>query len=344
MRLDAFDFEVPPERIAQHPVTPRDAARLLDLTGGGLADRQMLDLPSRLAPGDLMIVNDTKVLPTRLTGRRREAKIEVTLVKALSDSEWQAFARPARKLTAGDEIRFAETLGATVIEKRDGGEIDLRFDLSGVALRDALVEYGAMPLPPYIARRQGPEAEDRERYQTVFARQEGAVAAPTAGLHFTERLLAALADRGVGLKRVTLHVGAGTFLPIRAEVIEEHRMHAEWCCIDAGTVAAIEETKRAGGRVLAIGTTAMRTLESAARDGRLKPFSGETDLFITPGFRFNVVDLLLTNFHLPKSTLFILVSAFAGLERMRSAYAHAIEAGYRFYSYGDASLLEREPS
>lgn len=341
MKVDLFDFELPRELIAAHPARPRDAARLLVVRTDRIEDRIVHELPDMLRPGDLLVVNDTKVIPARLNGRRGEARIEATLHKRVGPGCWAAFARPAKRLKQGDIVAFGSDLAATVAAKGEGGEVTLDFSRDDASLLSALDEIGTMPLPPYIPR-DAPEASDRADYQTIFARDAGAVAAPTAGLHFTDRLLAALDARGIGRATVTLHVGAGTFLPVKAEDTEDHRMHAEWGRVGEDTVAAIEKARAAGGRVVAVGTTALRLLESAAdEDGRVRPFEGETDVFITPGYRFRVVDLLLTNFHLPRSTLFMLVSAFSGLERMKAAYAHAIASGYRFYSYGDACLLER---
>ncbi|MFN3461007.1 MAG: tRNA preQ1(34) S-adenosylmethionine ribosyltransferase-isomerase QueA [Oceanibaculum sp.] len=338
MKVDLFDFELPPERIAQMPAEPRDSARLLDIRPDRLGDCGVLDLPDLLNPGDLLVFNDTRVIPARLHGYRGEVAVEVLLHKAEADGTWLAFARPGKRLKVGQTIRFAEDFAADILEKREGGELRLAF--SGAAdLLEALKRHGSMPLPPYI-RGGKAEAADAERYQTIYARAEGAVAAPTAGLHFTDRLMAKLAERGIGTAFLTLHVGAGTFLPVKADDTADHRMHAEWGSIDAGTAARITATKAKGGRVVAVGTTSLRLLESAAQeDGTVPAFSGDTDIFITPGYRFRAVDLLMTNFHLPRSTLFMLVSAFAGLERMQSAYSHAIQAGYRFYSYGDACLL-----
>lgn len=337
-----FDFELPPERIAAHPVSPRDAARLL-VVGDGFDDRHFRDLPELLAPGDLLVVNDTRVIPSRLTGRRGAARIEATLHKPESGDTWRAFARPAKRLHAGDQIEFADGLAATVVGKRDGGEVVLRFDRAGTELMAAIEAQGAMPLPPYLKRPEGPDPRDREDYQTIFADRAGAVAAPTAGLHFTADLLSALRARGVTRVTVTLHVGAGTFLPIKVEAVCDHVMHAEWGEISAAAAAAINETRQAGGRIVAVGSTSLRLIESAAApDGTVNPFSQETDIFITPGYTFRVADVMLTNFHLPRSTLFMLVCAFAGTARMKAAYAHAISVGYRFYSYGDACLLRRE--
>ena len=347
METALFDFELPPALIAQHPVEPRDAARLLAV-GPGLSDHRVSDLPSLLRPSDLLVFNDTKVLPSRLLGRRGEAKVEVTLHKAEgpvaeSPTRWRAFARPAKRLREGDEIRFDEDLRAQVAAKGEAGEVTLAFDRCGAALAEALERLGVMPLPPYIKRAPEGDRRDRTDYQTLFARHPGAVAAPTAGLHFTPDLMAALQARGVATAFVTLHVGAGTFLPVKTERAEAHRMHAETAILPEETVAAVEAARRAGGRVIAVGSTALRTLEAHADEsGALQAGEAEVDLFILPGYRFKAVDLLITNFHLPRSTLFMLVAAFAGLARMQAAYAHAIASGYRFYSYGDCCLLERE--
>ncbi len=339
MKLREFDFDLPRELIAQHPVRPRDAARLL-VVGDRFEDRRVRDLPELLRPGDVMVFNDTRVIPTRLAGRRGEARIEVTLHRQEAPDTWRAFARPARRLRRGDRIEFAADLDAEVAGKGDGGEVVLRFSLAGERLHAALEAHGAMPLPPYIRRTDGPDPRDREDYQTIFARRPGAVAAPTAALHFTESLLADLDRRGVERLTVTLHVGAGTFLPIRTEEISRHRMHAEYGRLDSRTADRIAAARAAGRRIVAVGTTALRLLETAAAaTGRVRAYEGETDLFIAPGYRFRAVDVLLTNFHLPRSTLFVLVAAFAGLERMRAAYAHAIGKRYRFFSYGDATLL-----
>ncbi len=342
MRVDAFDFELPRELIASHPVEPRDAARLL-VVAEALSDRRLLDLPALLRPGDLLVVNDTRVIPARLLGRRGEARVEVTLHRDLGGGRWRAFAKGAKRLRPGDRIAFGEGFAAEVAEKHAEGDITLGFDRAGDALRAALERFGSMPLPPYIKRPSGGEARDRADYQTIFAAKEGAVAAPTAGLHFTPRLLEALETAGIGRVSVTLHVGAGTFLPVKAEDTRDHRMHSEWGMIDEPAAARIAAARAAGGRIVAVGTTSLRLLESAADErGRIAPFAGETALFITPGYRFRAADLLLTNFHLPRSTLFMLVAAFAGLERMKAAYAHAVAAGYRFFSYGDATLLYPE--
>jgi S-adenosylmethionine:tRNA ribosyltransferase-isomerase len=345
MKTADFDFPLPQERIADHPARPRDSARLLVVNRAGRSDRIVRDLPQLLRPGDLLVFNDTRVIPARLTGRRGAARVEVTLHKRETDNRWWAFARPAKRLRPGERIEFAADFAARVAAKGEGGEVLLDFETAGdhpAALPAALRRHGQMPLPPYIRRPHGPEPADAEDYQTVFAAADGAVAAPTAGLHFTPALLAALAAAGIATTMVTLHVGAGTFLPVKTEDLSAHRMHAEAGEIGAGAVAAVAAARAAGGRVIAVGTTSLRLLETVAdADGQLRPFAGETDIFITPGSRFRITDMLLTNFHLPRSTLFMLVSAFAGIEPMRAAYAHAIGAGYRFYSYGDACLLER---
>jgi S-adenosylmethionine:tRNA ribosyltransferase-isomerase len=359
MRTDLFDFELPPERIALRPAVPRDAARLLVVRPGGtpeLEDRAVRDLPDLLQPGDALVVNDTKVIAARLTGRRigrgTDAKIEATLTQRLDGSRWRAFVRPAKRLAAGDIIRFGDEgkvcflgqLDATVEGEREGGEVTLSFAFHGPVLDQAIAERGDMPLPPYIAGKRAPDDQDRADYQTLFAQEEGSVAAPTAGLHFTDALLTRLKERSVGLHKVTLHVGPGTFLPVKADDTEGHRMHAEHATLTAETAAAINAARRSGGRVVAVGSTALRTLESATRaDGTIAPFSGDTSIFITPGYQFKAADVMLTNFHLPRSTLFMLAAAFSGLETMKRAYAHAIAAGYRFYSYGDACLLLRAP-
>ncbi len=355
MRTDLFDFELPPERIALRPVSPRDAARLLVVKPGGapeLEDRTVRQLPEELRAGDALVVNDTRVIPARLNGRRigrgAEAPIEATLHKRLDGSRWLAFIKGAKKIEPGDVIRFGEEgkvcflgqLDATVEAKGEGGEVTLAFAFHGPILDQAIAERGDMPLPPYIAARRAPDEQDRSDYQTLFARDEGSIAAPTAGLHFTPALIEALAAKGVALHRLTLHVGAGTFLPVKADDTSGHRMHAEFGVVSAQTASALNETRERGGRIVTVGTTALRLLESAADEsGEIKPFSGETSIFITPGYRFRAVDLLISNFHLPRSTLFMLVSAFSGLDTMKRAYTHAIAIGYRFYSYGDACLL-----
>jgi S-adenosylmethionine:tRNA ribosyltransferase-isomerase len=342
MRLADFDFDLPRELIADKPAEPRDAARLLVVPAtGDFADRRIADLPDLLRPGDLLVSNDTKVIPARLVGRRGAATVEVTLAHDLGGGNWQAFAKGARRLHVGDRIDFAADFAASVTAKEPDGSVALRFDIEGEAFAAALARHGAMPLPPYIKRPRGGEAADRERYQTMFARRPGAVAAPTAGLHFTPTLIDRLAARGIGLATLTLHVGPGTFLPIKTDDPREHRMHGEWGVIPAETAERIRAAKAKGGRIVAIGTTSLRLLESAAAEtGEVMSFAGETRLFILPDYRFKAIDLLLTNFHLPRSTLFMLVAALAGLYRMKAAYAHAIGAGYRFFSYGDACLIE----
>jgi S-adenosylmethionine:tRNA ribosyltransferase-isomerase len=355
MRTDLFDFELPAESIALRPASPRDSARMLVVQGDGvLRDAGISDLPKWLEAGDVLVVNDTKVISAQLRGRRigraTEPKIEATLIKRLDGSRWQALVRPAKKLEEGDRIRFGNEgrvcllghLDAEVEHKGEEGEVTLSFTFHGPTLDQAIADLGSPPLPPYIAGKRAPDDRDLEDYQTMFAAQDGAVAAPTAGLHFTPALEAALHAHGVGLQRLTLHVGAGTFLPVKTDDTAGHKMHSEWGSLSASTAAALNEARAKGGRIVAVGTTSLRLLESAARDdGTLAPFEGETAIFITPGYRFRAVDILLTNFHLPRSTLFMLVSAFSGLDTMKHAYAHAIAAGYRFYSYGDACLLFR---
>lgn len=342
MRLSDFDFDLPEGAIAQAPARPRDSAKLLHVRADRLADLIVRDLPSLLSPGDILVANNTRVIPAQLSARRGEARIGITLDRPLPDGSWQALARNAKRLRDGDRLAFeGADLTATVAERRADGSVALRFDQEGDLFAAALDQAGALALPPYIERPEGPTAEDAADYQTVFADPKGAVAAPTAGLHFTPGLLAGLDAQGVLRETVTLHVGVGTFLPVRVEDVSEHRMHAERGIITAEAAARINAARAAGGRVVAVGTTSLRLLETAAADGTLRPFTGETDIFITPGYTFRIVDCLMTNFHLPKSTLFMLVSAFMGLERMRSAYQHAIAQGYRFFSYGDASLLER---
>lgn len=339
MRVDLFDFDLPPALIADRPAVPRDSARLLEV-GDTLRDRIVRDLPALLRPGDLLVFNDTRVIPARLFGRRGTAGIEVTLHKRVAADRWRAFARPARKLKRGDAIAFDGGLSAELADKGESGEVELTFDRGGPQLMAALTAVGRMPLPPYIKRPGGSDARDRTDYQTVFAAKDGAVAAPTAGLHFTPELLDALEARGIARVAVTLHVGAGTFLPVKADDTKDHVMHAEFGEIDSAAVAAVARTRAANGRIVAVGTTSLRLLETAADESsRIRPFSGDTNLFITPGYRFKAVDLLLTNFHLPRSTLFMLVCAFAGIERMKAAYEHAKVARYRFYSYGDCCLL-----
>ncbi|MDR3409157.1 MAG: tRNA preQ1(34) S-adenosylmethionine ribosyltransferase-isomerase QueA [Methylovirgula sp.] len=354
MRVDLFDFDLPPERIALRPVVPRDAARMLVVTPASpepLQDRTIRDLPDFLRSGDILVVNNTRVIPARLEGVRsrgaNKAKIEVLLHKRVSGSTWRAFAKGAKKLQRGDRITFQHgdiVVAAEVLENFGEGEVMLAFALAGDELDRAIEALGAMPLPPYIAGKRPADAQDSEDYQSLFAVHRGAVAAPTASLHFTPALKAAIAARGVEIAQITLHVGAGTFLPVKADDTQGHRMHAEWGEIDAETAARLNAARVAGGRIVAVGTTSLRLLESAATaDGKIAPFCGETAIFITPGYRFKAVDMLLTNFHLPRSTLFMLVAAFSGLETMQAAYKHAIASGYRFYSYGDACLLHPAP-
>lgn len=363
MRTDLFDFELPESAIALHPASPRDSARMLvvhpvagscAMDDADLTDKSVRDLPDLLQPGDALVFNDTKVIPAALEGIRRrgdiEARVAVNLIKRVDNCRWRAFARPAKKLEVGDRIRFGHAntscllgaLDATVAEKGEAGEVELAFDLSGEALHDAIDAVGLMPLPPYIALKRDPDARDRTDYQTIYAGPEGAVAAPTAGLHFTPELFAALEKRGITKHFVTLHVGAGTFLPVKVDDTAEHKMHAEWGTVSAETAAALNDVRARGGRIVAVGTTSLRVLESAATpEGEIQPWTGETEIFITPGYAFKAVDILMTNFHLPRSTLFMLVAAFSGLGTMRAAYGHAIRNGYRFYSYGDAGLLFR---
>jgi S-adenosylmethionine:tRNA ribosyltransferase-isomerase len=339
VKLSDFDFELPADLIAQHPAEPRDAARLLEV-GARLADHALRDLPRLLRAGDILVYNDTRVIKARLNGRRGAVAVEATLHRRLDDKSWRAFARPGKRLRVGDLIEFAPGFAAEVREKGEGGEVTLAFLLESGTLLDALNVHGRMPLPPYIRRAAAGDTRDEADYQTVWGVREGAVAASTAGLHFTPALLADLDKAGIQRAPVTLHVGAGTFLPVKTETVEEHRMHAEWGELSADTAARLEAARKSGGRIVAVGTTALRVLETVARElGRVAPWQGETRLFVLPGFRFRAVDLLLTNFHLPKSTLFMLVAAFAGLERMRAAYAHAVRERYRFFSYGDACLL-----
>ena len=339
MRVDLFDFELPPERIALRPASPRDSARLLLLDGTRTVDHVVTDLPGLLRPGDCLVFNDTRVIPAQLEGRRGEARIGATLHKREGPRAWVAFVRNAKRVRVGDRIDFASGVAAIASERREDGSLLLDFE--GDEPVELLLERaGRMPLPPYIAGKRAADARDTEDYQTMFARDPGAVAAPTAALHFTPALVDALGARGIGHETLTLHVGAGTFLPVKADDTDAHHMHSEWGRIDAATAGRLNRVRADGGRVVAVGTTSLRVLESAAaEDGVIQPFEGDTAIFITPGYRFRGIDGLLTNFHLPRSTLFMLVSALMGLERMQAAYAHAIAAGYRFYSYGDASLL-----
>jgi S-adenosylmethionine:tRNA ribosyltransferase-isomerase len=369
MRVDLFDFDLPDDSIALRPAQPRDSARMLMVDPGALPslrDAQVRDLAAMLAPGDALVFNDTKVIPAQLEGVRSrpgpdgqdvETAVSATLHMREAADSWRAFMRPGKRIKIGDRVSFGQAptrsdvaclagvLDATVMDKGEGGEVVLRFDLSGPALDAAILAHGHIPLPPYIASKRPEDARDRADYQTIYAREDGAVAAPTAGLHFTQRLLDDLQAAGIERHFVTLHVGAGTFLPVKADDTDAHRMHSEIGTVSAETAAALNAVKARGGRIVSVGTTSLRLLESAAdTEGRLSPWSGPTDIFITPGYRFRFVDLLMTNFHLPKSTLFMLVSAFCGLETMRAAYDHAIRTGYRFYSYGDSSLLTKARS
>jgi len=348
MKLSDFDFDLPEELIALRPVRPRPASRMLVARGAETFDSHVRDLPEWLRPGDMLVFNDTKVIPARLSGERRRAsrdgtgvaKVEATLLRRDAPARWTALMRPAKRLAPGDAIAFRGGLTARVAAKGEAGEVALDFDRGGAELDAAIAAAGVMPLPPYIAQRRPADAQDAEDYQTIFARRPGAVAAPTASLHFDEGLVAALAERGILSARLTLHVGAGTFLPVKTEEVAAHRMHAEWGEITPEAAAAVNAARAAGGRIVPVGTTALRLLESAAApDGTVARFRGETEIFITPGYRFRVIGGLMTNFHLPRSTLFMLVSALMGRERMLALYAHAIRQGYRFYSYGDSSLL-----
>ncbi len=355
MKVDLFDFELPEASIALRPAAPRDSARLLVVRpGGALADRSVADLPGLLSPGDALVFNDTKVIPAQLEGVRlrgeTQSRVDATLHMRVGQDSWLAFLRPAKRVRAGDRIAFGHTgnlclmgtLNATVEEKGEAGEVLLRFDFGGATLDEALHQVGHVPLPPYIASKRPEDEQDRRDYQTIYADEEGAVAAPTAGLHFTPDLFEALDAAGIERHFVTLHVGAGTFLPVKADDTADHKMHAETGRVSYLTASSLNKVKARGGRIVAVGTTSLRLLESAARDdGTIGEWSGATDIFITPGYRFKTVDALMTNFHLPRSTLFMLVSAFAGTGAMHGAYAHAISHGYRFYSYGDASLLFR---
>ncbi|NJC41870.1 S-adenosylmethionine:tRNA ribosyltransferase-isomerase [Brevundimonas alba] len=360
MKTADFDFDLPEDRIALRPAEPRDSARLLVVRDGSLEDRIIRDLPDFLQPGDALVFNDTRVIPARLSGVRERTgaegetltvEVEATLHHRDAPDVWSAFMKPGKRIKAGDRIRFGAgsdgacllgRLDATVEAKGEDGLVTLRFDLSGPMLDEAIRDVGVMPLPPYIAAKRAEDDRDRSDYQTVFAEHDGSVAAPTAGLHFTPALLEALRARGVSTHAVTLHVGAGTFLPVKADDTADHRMHSEWGEVSADTAAALNAARAAGGRIICVGTTSLRLLESATTEaGEVRRFHGDTAIFITPGYRFRAADVLMTNFHLPKSTLFMLVSAFAGLETMKAAYAHAVADGYRFYSYGDGSLLFR---
>ena len=352
MRVSDFDFELPPERIALRPASPRDASKLLVVRQDSLDDRIFRDLPDLLRAGDVLVFNNTRVIPASLSGHRigrlgTTPKIEALLHLRLDGSRWKAFVKPAKKLEEGDRVRFSrdndsheiKELTAVIEKKGEAGEVTFAFDREGPSLDDAIASLGQMPLPPYIAGKRDTDERDRADYQTVYAERDGAVAAPTAGLHFTPTVIKRLQDLGIRQETVTLHVGAGTFLPVKSEDTRDHKMHAEWGEVSSATCDRLKAARESGGRIIAVGTTSLRLLESSG----LEPFSGTTEIFITPGYRFRAVDLLVTNFHLPKSTLFMLVSAFVGLERMRSAYAHAIANEYRFYSYGDSSLLFPAP-
>jgi S-adenosylmethionine:tRNA ribosyltransferase-isomerase len=343
VRIEEFDFDLPRERIAQQPCEPRDAARLLVIPAlSGLEDRRVRDLPALLHQGDLLVFNDTKVIPARLVGRRGAAAVEVTLCHDLGGGSWQAFAKGSRRLRPGDMVVFAEDFFATVAEKLPDGRVTLHFDVEASELRERLARHGTMPLPPYIRRSRAGDPRERTDYQTIFAREEGAVAAPTAGLHFTPALLERLTERGIGWTTLTLHVGPGTFLPVKTADPRQHKIHAEWGVISAETAERFTTARRQGGRIVAVGTTSLRLLETVASEsGEVRAFAGETRLFILPGYKFRAIDMLLTNFHLPRSTLLMLVAALAGLDRIKAAYAHAIAEGYRFYSYGDACLIEK---
>ena len=343
MRVSDFEFELPNERIALRPAEPRESARLLVVSPTGMSDRTVADLPAELRAGDVLVFNNTRVIPAALSGHRvgrlgTTPKIEALLHQRIDGRQWKAFVKPAKKLIEGDRVRFGD-LEATVATKGEAGEVTLSFAVAGAELDAALAVVGRVPLPPYIESQRAQDAQDRRDYQTVYARHDGAVAAPTAGLHFTEALMKRLQQAGIQHEFVTLHVGAGTFLPVKAEDTTEHKMHAEWGEVEARVAERLRSARAEGRRVVAVGTTSLRLLEASG----LQPFSGSTDIFITPGYHFRAVDGLVTNFHLPRSTLFMLVSAFAGYERMRAAYAHAISTGYRFYSYGDASLLWPAP-
>ena len=351
MRVDLFDFDLPEENIALRPADPRDSAKFL-IVNGGLEDRIVSDLPDVLSAGDILVFNDTKVIPTQLSGVRIRdgavANVSATLHTRLATDRWLCFAKGAKKLKNGDRIRFGVgeahcgTLDCSVAGKDEAGNVELLFDLSGAAFDQKLMQVGTMPLPPYIAGKRGADEKDMSDYQTMYAREEGAVAAPTAGLHFTPELMQAIEKKGIVLKYVTLHVGPGTFLPMKVDDTEYHEMHSEWGVVSKETADAINAVKAKGGRLVCVGTTSLRLIESAAReDGRMEAWEGDTDIFITPGYQFKAVDILMTNFHLPKSTLFMLVSALCGLDTMQAAYKHAIENDYRFYSYGDSSLLYR---
>ncbi len=348
MKLAAFDFDLPDDAIALRPAAPRDRARMLQVGADMVfSDHHVYDLPSLLRKGDLLVLNDTQVFPAALTGIRKarpvggggDVQIRVNLHQSVGENSWRAFVKPAKRLKLDDDIHFSAELRARVEDKRDGGDVKLVFNQSGSKLMRSVQNIGEVPLPPYIGRQRTVDARDIEDYQTVYARKTGSVAAPTAGLHFTDRLLAELSRKGIDTTKLTLHVGAGTFLPVKTDDIKDHHMHHEWYSIEQESCDKINQVKSEGGRVIAVGTTSLRALESAARSGDLRPKAEETDIFITPGYKFRVVDGLMTNFHLPRSSLFMLVCALAGLDTMQNAYAHALKEGYRFYSYGDSSLI-----
>ena len=341
MKVSDFDFDIPRNLIAQKPANPRDSARLLHVDATP-KDAAITDLPNILEPGDVLVFNDTKVIPSRLVGKRVNTKVEVTLHKEVSGTNWWAFARPGRKLREGDTVEFARNFSAKILEKRDNGEVLLLFRCGQRNLPEVLRKHGIMPLPPYIKRPDSGSLDDLDDYQTLYALKEGAVAAPTAGLHFTENLISAITARGILTAFVTLHVGAGTFLPVKTHDTEHHKMHTEWGKIEQTTADIINKARNAGGKIIPVGSTSLRILETAANSsGVLRPFIGETDIFITPGYIFKIADKMITNFHLPRSTLFMLVAAFSGLNRIKIAYTHAIYQQYRFFSYGDACLLEK---
>ena len=342
-KLNDFDYFLPSDLIAQKPLNPRDSARLLYIKKSGYNECLMRDLPSLLLPGDLLIANDTRVIPAQLYGNIKGKNVGFTLHKQTSKDTWLAFAKPAKKCVLGAITKFSDGFEACVTERFNNGEIELQFNLSRNELTQKIEKFGQMPLPPYIKRGRNGDETDSYNYQTLFANKLGAIAAPTAGLHFTNRLKQAVIDCGADIQTITLHVGAGTFLPVKSEVISEHKMHSEWGEVSLNTANKINETKQKNGRIICIGTTSLRIVETVwSKFGKMQAFNGDTDLFITPGFSFNVVDLLLTNFHLPKSTLLMLVSAFAGFEEIKKAYQHAIEQKYRFFSYGDGCLLEKK--
>ena len=343
MKLDDFDYHLPAELIAQQPASPRDSARLLSCLGGAHAHHNVRDLPSLLQEGDVLVVNNTKVIPALLIGERGLGKAKFTLLKQLGSDRWSAFAKPAKKCPVGTMVRFSEDFSCEVVEVEEGGGVVIAFNLSGTALDEAILRYGAMPLPPYIKRPDGPDGDDDSHYQTMFAKHSGAVAAPTAGLHFTSELKSALRDKSIYFEEVTLHVGAGTFLPVKVENIHDHKMHSEWGSLDAETATRLTKARAEGRRIICVGTTSLRILETIWQKFKgFEAYQGETDIFITPGFEIGSADMLMTNFHLPKSTLLMLVSAFSGYEFMMKSYELAVNEKYRFFSYGDACLLERQ--